>query len=91
MKFEWDEDKAAGNLRKHGVDFDFAARVFDDPVAIEVIDDREDYGEERIALIGMARHTLLKIVYTLRGDRIRIISARKATRHEQEDYYLQNG
>ena len=89
MKFEWDDRKAAANLRKHGVDFDLAARAFGDPIAIEVIDDREDYGEERVALIGMAGEKLLKVVYPLRGNCIRIISARRATRHEREDYHLQ--
>jgi uncharacterized DUF497 family protein len=56
----------------------------------ERLDDREDYGEERLAIIGMSGHTILYVVYTLREMRIRLISARRATRHEQVDYYQQN-
>lgn len=54
------------------------------------MDDREDYGEERFILIGMAEGMLLFVVYTERGDRTRLISARQATRHEQDDYFQQN-
>lgn len=71
--------------------FDLAKTVFNDPFAIERLDDREDYGEERFVLIGMAEgHVVLYVAYTEREERIRIISARGATQHEQDDYFRQN-
>ncbi len=57
---------------------------------MERIDDREDYGEERINLIRMCEGVILHVTYTERGERIRIISARRAERHEQDDYYREN-
>lgn len=54
MRFEWHEAKAAANLRNHGVSFELASTVFQDPFAIERVDDREDYGEDRFVIIGMA-------------------------------------
>jgi uncharacterized DUF497 family protein len=78
-------------LQTHGVSFELGKTVFKDPFAIERFDDREDYGEERFVIIGMAEgHVLLFVAYTEREDRVRIISARRVTQHEQEDYYRQN-
>src|SRR5215470_6311726 len=75
LEFEWHEEKAEANLRDHGVSFELAKTVFKDPFAIERLDDREDYGEERFILIGMAEgEALLLVVYTERADRIRLIS-----------------
>ena len=89
--FEWDEEKAASNIRDHdGVAFEQAAAVFSDKFAVEWIDEREDYGEERSVLLGMTGGQLLYVAYTERGDNIRIISARRATRHEQDIYFRQN-
>ena len=88
--FEWDEAKAAENEAKHGVSFDTCRAVFRDPFAIELLDDREEYGEDRFILIGMAEGVVLTIVYTERGGRTRLISARRATKHEQDDYFTQN-
>ena len=83
--------KAEANLRTHGVSFGLAETVFKDPFAIELVDDREDYGEERFVIIGMAEgHILLFVAYTEREARIRIISARRATQHEQDEYFRQN-
>jgi hypothetical protein len=90
LDFEWDDFKAAENLRIHGVSFALAALAFRDPFAVEWIDRREDYGEERIILLGMAGHHVLTVVYTERAERIRIISARRATKNEQDLYYRQN-
>ena len=93
LEFDWRDtaDKAARNLREHGVSFELATTVFNDPFAVERIDDREDYGEERFVLIGMAEGNLvLLVVYTERQGRIRIISARRATKREQDDYFQQN-
>ena len=88
--FEWGEAKALENYAKHGVSFETARAVFKDAFAVEGLDDREDYGEERFAIIGMAGSTLLYVVYAHRGLRLRLISARRATKHEQDDYYQQN-
>ena len=90
MDFEWDDAKAAENVRNHGVSFPQATQAFRDPFAIEWIDLREDYGEERIILLGMASGHLLTVVYTERAERIRIISARRATKYEQDLYYREN-
>jgi uncharacterized protein len=87
---EWDEAKAAENYAKHGVSFETAIKVFRDPFAIERLDDREDYGEERFILIGTAEEAVVTVVYTERNGRFRIISARRATRHEQDDYFVEN-
>lgn len=90
MEFEWDDIKAAENLKDHKVSFETATAAFSDRCAVEYIDDREDYGEERTILIGHAFGTLLFVVYTLREERYRLISARRAEKHEQDDYYIQN-
>ena len=90
MEFEWDDAKAARNLRDHGVSFAQATAAFGDPFAVEWIDDRRAYGEERVNLLGMCEGVILHVTYTERGQRIRIISARRAERHEQDDYYRQN-
>jgi uncharacterized DUF497 family protein len=89
-EFEWDGDKAEINWREHGVAFNEAIKSFRDPFAVERLDDREDYGEERINLIGMCDGVVIHVTYTERGERIRIISARRAEKHEQDDYYREN-
>ena len=86
LKFEWDDAKNAANIAKHGVDFADACDVFMDFRAIDRIDDREDYREERFVILGMAKGRLLTIAYTVRGDATRIISARGATPYEQRKY-----
>lgn len=86
-EFEWDEEKAGRNLRKHGVAFADAQRVFDDAFAIHDFDLDAQYGEQRMIAIGMVNGVLLTVVYTERGERTRLISARKATKHEQLEYY----
>ncbi|HEU0157616.1 MAG TPA: BrnT family toxin [Stellaceae bacterium] len=90
MEFAWDGVKAAQNLRDHRVSFEQAACAFRDPFAVEWIDTREAYREERCILLGMVDGQVLTVVYTERGNRIRIISAWRATRHEQDRYYRQN-
>jgi len=87
QEFEWDADKAEANLRKHGIGFEAARRVFDDGFAVEVPDLALPYGEARFVITGMVEGRLLRVVFTERNDRIRIISARKATKHEQREYY----
>ena len=85
MDYEWDPRKAIINLRKHGIDFADAVSVFADELALTL---RDPYpGEVRFITLGMdALERLLVVVYTWRGDRIRLISARKATRHERITY-----
>ena len=87
MSFEWDEEKAAANVAKHGIRFDYAARVFLDPYRIEMPDDREEYGEVRYTTIGMVDNRVLVVVYTIRNGHIRLISARRAERYEQRQYH----
>ncbi|MFQ6017202.1 MAG: BrnT family toxin [Kiloniellaceae bacterium] len=84
--FEWDDAKAKSNLVKHGVSFVAAMRVFGDPLRIERVDTRRGYGEERIQVIGQVGGEVLFVVYTERGTGYRMISARKATRNEREEY-----
>ena len=90
-RFEWHDRKARTNLRDHGVSFEEATNVFDDDLAIDDIDSSMDYGEERWKLIGTAYNRLLVVVYTIRGKRFWIISAREADRYEQERYFDQGG
>ena len=78
--FEWDEAKAASNYAKHGVSFEFARGVIKDASAIERIDERFSYGEERFVVIGMVEGILVSVTYASREDRLRLISARRATR-----------
>lgn len=90
LDFEWDDAKAAANFRKHGVTFDQAAYAFRDPFALEWIDEGAVYGEERVILLGMSGGQILSVVFTERGESIRIISARRATKHEKNNYYREN-
>ena len=88
MDYEWDRAKAAKNLRVHGVDFIDAIPAIEDPNRLEEIDDRFDYDEERTLVIGLSRRHVLFVVTTQRGENVcRIISARKATRDEEDRYY----
>ncbi len=88
-EFEWDDGKAESNLAKHDVNFEQARHVFSDMNAVERIDDRMDYGEERFLATGMVEGRLIAVSHTIREGRIRIISARKGTRREQNEYYRQ--
>jgi hypothetical protein len=87
LMFEWDEEKARRNVLKHGVTFDEAKAVFADPFAFMRYDDRHDYGEDRMVIIGMSAEKVLFVVAVERSGPIRIISARKATREEAGVYY----
>ncbi len=87
MELEWNADKAALNLKKHGVSFEDAELIFFDPGRIETYDGRKDYGEDRWATIGLAYSAVLYVVYTVRHeDTIRLISARKADAKERQQY-----
>jgi uncharacterized DUF497 family protein len=88
LEFEWHGAKADTNLQAHGVSFDLAKTVFKDPFAVERLDDREEYGEERFVIVGMAAGgVVLFVAYTEREGRMRTISARRATQNEQDDYF----
>ena len=89
-EFEWDDGKAAANLRDHMVSFDTARRAFDDAFAIVRQDTRENYGEDRYLLLGMVDTRLVAVAYTTRDDRTRIISARPAEPREKRRYHEEN-
>jgi uncharacterized protein len=85
--FEWDPAKASGNLRKHGVTFREAASVFGDPLAVTYPDPDHSESELRFITIGMsAAARVVVVAHADRGESLRIISAREATRREQKDY-----
>lgn len=89
--FEWDKEKAISNLKKHGVSFEEAATVFSDPLSSTIPDPRHSQDEERHIIIGLSilgRH--LVVVHTDRGDKIRVISARRATPGEIRNYEREN-
>jgi uncharacterized protein len=86
-EFEWDAAKAQSNLAKHLVDFAAARRVFDDAFALDRLDRGGGASEIRYIIMGMVNGVLLTVVYTERGARTRIISARRATKHEHREYY----
>jgi uncharacterized DUF497 family protein len=87
MEFEWDETKAASNLKKHGVSFEDAKTVFDNPLALIFDDEAHSIDEQREIIIGHSQsNQLLLVCFTERPNAIRIISARLATRREREDY-----
>jgi uncharacterized DUF497 family protein len=86
-EFEWDRTKAAANYKKHGVRFEHAVLAFEDPFALMELDESEDYGEDRYLPCARVADGILAVVYTERGERIRIISAREATEYERRNYY----
>ncbi|ELS00050.1 hypothetical protein GLO73106DRAFT_00039030 [Gloeocapsa sp. PCC 73106] len=87
MQFEWNNEKAASNLAKHGVSFEEAKTVFDDPLYVDFYDPDHSEDEERYLIVGQSnRGRLLIVSYTERRDSIRLISAREVTRTEREAY-----
>lgn len=87
MEFEWDESKAAANLKKHGISFEEAKTVFDNVLAVIFDDESHSEGERREIIVGHSRNNrLLLVSFTERPSAIRIISVRLATRREREDY-----
>jgi uncharacterized DUF497 family protein len=87
LRFEWDEAKANINLEKHGVSFLTAAAIFLNEI-VERVDDREDYGELRFIALGRVDAEIYRVVFTWRGEAvIGIVSAQRASKHEQEIYY----
>lgn len=89
MHFEWDPRKAASNLSKHSISFDEAVTVLNDPMLITVMDDEHSEDEERYITVGLSNASrLLMVAHTDRNGLIRIISARRATKKE-ENFYAQ--
>jgi uncharacterized protein len=88
--FQWDDQKAARNYARHGVTFEAARDVFNDPFALDWIDDVQDAGEQRFATLGMVEGRLLFVAFAMRGDAIRIISARLAEPYERRRYHEEN-
>jgi uncharacterized DUF497 family protein len=86
MDFEWDSAKELANRKKHGVDFRTAAKVFLDPYVIE-FHDLSAAGESRFNAIGLVDGRMLFVAYAMRGDFVRIISARGAEPHEKRKYH----
>ena len=87
LTFEWDPQKAKSNIEKHGVSFEEASTVFRDPLSLTINDPLHSTGEVRMVQIGIShKDRLLVVVHTERGDNIRIISARKATKKERKIY-----
>lgn len=87
MRFEWDTAKAIKNLRKHGISFDDALKVFDDPDAVDSLDESHSGNEFRFNIIGLSDARLIFVVFTEVGvNRIRLISARRATKREEKIY-----
>ena len=87
LNFEWDEKKAKTNATKHGVGFEEAATVFADPLSLTIPDPAHSQAEERLIILGESHSgKLLVVVHTERGDNLRIISARRASRRERKNY-----
>ncbi|MGB2981192.1 MAG: BrnT family toxin [Candidatus Zixiibacteriota bacterium] len=87
LLFEWDRNKAQQNIKKHGISFEEATTVFGDPLSLTIRDPLHSIDDERFVVIGYSyKYRLLVVVHTERGNRIRIISARRATRQERKTY-----
>ena len=87
LTFEWDANKARLNLAKHGVHFEEAAMVFGDPLSVTIFDPAHSQAEDRFIILGRSHlDKLLVVVHTERGDNIRVISARRASRRERKQY-----
>jgi len=88
--FEWEDTKALSNERDHGISFDMARELFKDLFAVEWVDDGQGAHEPRYSILGMVETRLLFVAYTMRGEVIRIISARKAEPYERRKYHDEN-
>jgi len=92
MEFEWDQVKAFANRKKHGISFELAVTVFDDPFALRVTDSKHSKDEDRFWQIGESDSGVLVVVFTIRGkgkaERYRLISARKTSKKERALYEI---
>jgi uncharacterized DUF497 family protein len=91
IRFAWDEEKNAANIKKHGISFVEAKHVFFDQMRRECFDTKHSVDEERWIIIGMSGCNILKVIYKDENDHKRIISARKANHKEKEDYFYGYG
>ena len=90
-EFEWDPKKEASNFRKHGISFEEAGTVFSDILSFTYDDEVHSQVERRYATLGMSRRgRVLVVAHTMRGDQVRVISAREATPHERRWYEEEN-
>jgi uncharacterized DUF497 family protein len=91
VNFEWDEKKRQANITKHGLDFKDAEAIFSAPV-VATIDRRKSYSENRWAALGQLKGVIVYLAYTIRGEVIRVISMRRASKKERKIYeeYFQN-
>ena len=89
MQFEWDDAKERKNIRKHGIDFTTASRIFKDENRLELYDEAHSENEDRYITIGIIDEVayIVTVVYTEREETVRLISARKATEQERKRYY----
>ena len=85
MKLEWDYNKNEANIKQHGIDFQDAALIFEHPMLVKP-DTRKDYGENRSVGLGLLFEVIVVIVFTKRGDAIRVISIRRANKNERKIY-----
>ena len=88
MRFEWSENKNSTNVKKHGIDFQDAKKIFDG-YTLTIEDDRFDYGEQRFVSFGIMYGHVIAVIHLESENAIRIISARKATKNEQKEYFKQ--
>ena len=86
LQFEWDDRKNQTNIKKHGISFETAAFVFTDPYYVVLFDEDHSLEEDRFYVLGTVQDILF-VVFTLRNETIRLISARLATRQERRFYY----
>jgi uncharacterized DUF497 family protein len=86
MEFDWDEAKRKANLRNHGIDFVDIDELFEGET-VTILDDRFDYGEQRLVTFGMLEGQIVAVAHTETDEKIRIISVRKATKNEEKSYY----
>ena len=86
MRFEWDETKRLANIKIHAIDF-VDLEVLFEGATVTVLDDRFDYGEERFVTLGLLNGVALVVIHTENDEVIRIISARKATKYEERNYF----
>jgi len=91
LRFEWDEKKNIINIRKHKISFEETEKIFFDPERYEIYDEIHSFFEKRWIMIGIAGWKVLKAVFTERNGIIRIISARKANKYDEEVYFYGYG
>ncbi|MDR9404253.1 MAG: BrnT family toxin [Halothece sp. Uz-M2-17] len=86
LEFDWDEGKRQSNLQKHGVDFEDITPIFETD-SVQWIDNRKNYGEERVNVLGEVEGDIFFVTYTKRNTKYRLISARRANSRERRKYY----